>query len=291
MHPGIRAVRFLGLALVFCLPPAVRAEFVTQTQTQYAFTDPTDSSNHLLPTNWDTASTSFSGLQTPVINQYSGDPSKLNHIDITVDYSFKNLYSITFGMPSTASVSAVDSNHPDQAPQIGVGAGWPLASFVPSLQMAPNSDQAAGLSRSVTLNPGQPPATYSSSLNPNDPHFIPPYNFSQSFSTTLYPGNPDFQKFLGSGQVDLPIAAQGESRFQSTSGNAAGMVQTLAGATLTVTYATVPGLSGGALVSLGGGADLAAVPEPSSVVLVALGGGGLFLAHRYRRRGGVHGRV
>jgi len=111
--------------------------------------------------------------------------------------------------------------------------------------------------------------TWDSRFPITNPNFIPPTMTTQSFSLRLTAADAPslFPDFIGTGTVDLPVAATAFSSFHSNSGNGSGAVITTANAIVTIQYA------------------YSAVPEPSSIILLGLGIGIIFLASsRLRRR-------
>jgi len=215
-------------------------------------------------TNWDSSTSS----QTAPLVFQQFDPAAnptltLKEIDISVTFSTKNTYSMSFISPSTISVSAITPPDPNNrgavfAPTVSAdtaSGNWPLASFLPSLHV---QDTNGMLTKTATGVAGQ--TLDSAALGG-------PVNFGSTFNTAIMPGDLDFLKFVGSGSLSFPFWAQGVSTFTSSTGNGTGFVTTQAGVTMTVTYVT---------------GQRTTVPEPASVVLLGLGAGGILGVRRWR---------
>lgn len=233
----------------------VRPAWADVTQTQ---------SIPLTHTNWNSSTASLQGTDPLVFNQFnpSAHPTQtLQEVDITVKFNETNTYSMTFTGPATISVTAIDPADSIYAPTIAADTAsgkWPLSSFIPSLQV---QDAAGLLTRTVTEGKG---VSYPLTLGSAS---LTPANISTSQSTTLAPGSPGFNAFVGSGTISFPFLAEGGSMFSSGTGNGGGSVTTQSGVTMTVAYITTQNQI---------------VPEPSSVVLLGLGAAGLFVARRWR---------
>lgn len=153
---------------------------------------------------------------------------------------------------------------------------WTLANFSPS---AASFSLSANSQLTLSLPDSQPPLTtgigYSVSapvlLASGDRLTLGSGNLSGFGSFTLSSANYDLSPFVGTATLMLPASTFTTDDSHSTGGNHSEILQTLAGATLVVTY------------------NFTSVPEPSLAALLLPGLGlALWGGFRQRRRAPIH---
>lgn len=178
----------------------------------------------------------------------NGVKATLLAVGFHLDATFANQVSMQFQTASTTTVKATGEMH-----LFGVG-GRELT-------------ESPGFATSQTVSVNSVPANgiVTKTLAPTVYHDVRHNGFYQESSPQV------LAQYTGSGTVSLPVYASAHSDFRNSSGNAVGISNTSAAASISVVYfySFVPpaGLS---------------VPEPSSLALTGLGVVGLLAAGRGR---------
>jgi hypothetical protein len=218
-------------------------------------------SSGLVATNWGPGT---SGITDPLVfNQFDPKLGTLTGIDVTLSFSIRNDYLLTFvNTPITTTMylaTSMTSNPSvlsDPAQRAMLTDGPTVTLFGPNgsgqLIGPPETRQPVDFVKMTETS-----GTWSSLLPITNPHFIPPTVTQQTLSLTLTAaGAPSlFSEFVGAGKVGLPVDATANSSFYSSTGNGTGEVLTTANASVQIQYVFTP------LV----------IPEPSSAILLSLG--------------------
>jgi PEP-CTERM motif len=267
-----RTVRVVLSCLAFLVlshrPLAGGEVVVTPLQTQS-----TSPSGVLVATNWDE---STAHITNPLsFDQFDPKLGSLSSIDVTLTTNIRNDYKLIFvktPIPTTIFVATSQTTNPSvlagPTTRASLTDGPTVTLFGPDRTTqifgTPATRQPVDFVQ-MTESSG----TWSSLLPITNPNYIPPTVTHESFSLTLTAADAPslFSDFIGTGNVDLPVAASAFSSFYSSSGNGGGVVLTTANAVVTVQYVYV-----------------SSVPEPASGILLALGIGiGFALIQRHRR--------
>jgi hypothetical protein len=256
-------------ALTLCDRVAVGGTVTTPLQT---------GSIPMTPTDWGVGT---GGLTDPLtFAQFDPGLGTLTGVAITLSTTIHNDYELRFPqtpIPTTLYVATTATTDPSVLANSSLVSqltdGPTVTLLGPNgltpIFAAPGTTQPVDV---VTLT--KPNGTWSSLLPVTDPHFIPPSNATLSFSTTLDASNSPslFGQFIGTGTIAMPVTAEAQSSFYSSSGNGGGLVLTSADAVVTIQYQYTPF------------APPFVSPEPSGLVLLGLGAGlGLLAAGRARR--------
>jgi len=240
---GLKGLLTLGL-LQAVLAPCARAEFMVTVPTQSIPTTKTD---------WGPGTASLIALDPfqipkldPSVYQPLAPPGKTVSFDamsITLKYEFDNSVMLRFDNVSTITVNLNGNMHltlPDGVTDL---TGTPTF----GTSVTRSSTSADMFSKFVTVNPNPVIGTAAMGY--------------------LASTRPDIlASFTGTGTINLPVTAHGQSSFSSSSGNGQAIVITQASASISVVY------------------YYSFVPEPSSLALTGLGGAGLLVAGRKRLR-------
>jgi hypothetical protein len=222
------ALAALALATLVMVSPT-RAASMTTSQT---LSIPTTQ------TNWGPGSSS-----TPGPLEFSKfDPAlgALSSVQISLAYTFNHNISLTFDSPSTLTETTIGS----QIVVNGPGGGLYLKA-TPNPVTETQTNSAGPYPSTVTI----PSVTESKSTGP--------LTLTSPADLALYTAQ------TAGAKIGLPVLAQSNSEFTSSTGNGQGQINTSAAAEVTVSYTYTP------------------VPEPSTLALLGLGGAAL-LAHRRR---------
>jgi hypothetical protein len=202
---------------------------------------------------------------TPLVFQQFDDHAgalTLDSVDVKVDATIQNKFSVTFVTPATIFASAYSAFAADPSKTTPSLTIFAPDGKTPVLSMQVQYDPSK-LSESVSYGgqAGQTlPKTFTSTPAP--------VTQSQTFHLT---GPDALALFTGTNTLALPVTASAFSTFSSSSGNGQGSVSTMGSADVTVSYNYHDTIPVGQIV-----------PEPTSLALWGLGG--LTLAVRYRHR-------
>jgi len=178
----------------------------------------------------------------------NGVKATLLAIGFHLDATFTNQVSMEFRTPSTTTVKATGEMH-----LFGVGGR--------ELTVGPGF----ATSQTVTVDSVPKNGTVNKSFAPTVYHDIQHNGFYRDSSPQV------LAQYTGSGTVSLPVYASAHSDFRNSSGNAVGISNTAASASISVVYFY-------SYLPLG----QQNVPEPSSLALTGLGVVGLLAANRGR---------
>jgi hypothetical protein len=256
-------------ALTLCDRVAVGGTVTTPLQT---------GSIPMTPTNWGVGT---GGLTDPrTFAQFDPSLGTLTGVAITLSTTIHNAYMLEFPqtpIPTTlyvATTATTDPSvlaNPSLVRQLTDGPTVTLLGpdGLTPIFAAPGTTLPVDV---VTLT--EPGGMWSSFLPVNNPNYIPPSNANLSFATTLDASTSAslFRQFIGTGTIAMPVTAEAQSSFYSSSGNGGGLILTSADAVVTIQYQYIPF------------APPFVSPEPSGLVLLGLGAGlGLLAAGRARR--------
>ena len=270
MHRRIVGFGLLGAAwLALFHHPAAGGEILTPFQTQS-----TSPPGVMVATDWGVGTT---GITNPLtFEQFNPNLGSLSSISITLTTNIRNDYEMVFvktPIPTTLYLATSQTTDPSVLADPSLRAlltdGPTITVFGPNgttqIFGAPATRQPVDFVE-LTESSG----TWSSMFDITNPNFIPPTITKQSFSLTLTATDAPslFSEFIGTGDVNLPVAATAFSSFFSSSGNGGGAVRTVANAAVTIQYSY----------------SAAVIPEPSTAILLSLGIGISLFAIRRRRR-------
>jgi hypothetical protein len=206
--------------------------------------------------------------------------AKLLSVDVSFDWGFRSQITANFPSPSTPTSSITV----DAFGTITVGRPDVTITGIndpQSLLLFPNqsfdfenkqSFSGPGPAKFATV----PPSFYYHDLPPN--YMIPPEDLplklvdqGGAMTTTFTPSSSpdDFFKFLGPGTVGFDVVARAGLTIPNKSGNATGAAMTYAFPQMSVTY------------------NYSTIPEPPTLIVLGVGSAGLWLARRFRSRGGM----
>ena len=195
------------------------------------------------PTDW---SPGFPpGLADPLaIPKFDSTLGKLLSVNVEMNYSIKNDFSMNFISPAEITVGATQTKIVVERPDKSV-----IAQATP-----------ADVSRSSSIS------------GPSFPKGVtfPTLNRSGTTGFLTLNSAADLAMFTAAKKGDtlaLPVMATAQSTFSSSTGNGSGVVNTVAGANVVVTYTYAP----------------APVPEPATIAVLGAGVLGLIVSRRTRR--------
>lgn len=179
-------------------------------------------------------------LLAPEFDKFDPALGTLLSVQVALGYDFTHDISLTFTSPSTLTESTKDSQVVVNDPN-----GRLLLSGVPAPVTQSRFDFDGPFPNTVTI----PTITQNGSSGP--------LSLTSPADLALFTAAP------GDAKISLPVLAQSNSEFFSSTGNGSGRITTSAGATVTLSYNYVP------------------IPEPSTLAVVGLGGAVLMA---WRRR-------
>jgi hypothetical protein len=249
-------MRTLTLAslTIALLSITARADLITQEQA-------TSPAGVLVDTDWGPGT---HGIADPLsFARFDPHQGTLNALTIAFTEQIRNDFFLNFTTASTLTLTTNDPRHGNlTGPVVTLFGPDGVPFFDPSSTAQPPDV------RQVTASSG----TYSSLLNPTDPHFLAPTATEATLTRTI--SDPaTLAAFTGSGNVELPVTATAHSSFESSTGNGGGGVLTRARADVTLSYNYTPPTP-----------PPAAVPEPATVVSLVVGIGMVLARKVWRKR-------
>jgi hypothetical protein len=246
-------IRTLTLALAL-LSITARADLITQEQATFP-------AGVLVDTDWGPGT---QGIADPLtFARFDPHQGTLNALTIAFTEQIRNDFFLNFTTASTITLTTNDPRHGNlTGPVVTLFGPDGVPFFDPSSTAQPPDV------RQVMASSG----TYSSLLNPTDPHFLAPTATEATLTRTI--SDPaTLAAFTGSGNVELPVTATAHSSFESSTGNGGGGVLTRARADVTLSYNYTPPTP-----------PPAAVPEPATVVSLVVGIGMVLARKVWRKR-------
>ena len=249
MRRRIVGFGLLGVAwLALSHHPAAGGQIVTPLQTQS-----TSPPGVMVATDWGVGTT---GVTNPLsFGQFNPNLGSLSSIDITLTTTIRNDYEMVFvktPIPTTIYLATTQTTDPsvlaDPVKRALLTDGPTVTLFGPNgttpIFGAPATRQPVDLVQ-LTESSG----TWSSMFPITNPNYIPPTITEQSFSLTLTAADAPslFSDFIGTGDVNLPVAATAFSSYYSSSGNGGGAVLTKANAAVTIQYSYTRGCNPGTI--------------------------------------------
>ena len=278
MRRRIVGFALLGVACsLYSHHPVVGGEVLTPLQTQS-----TSAPGVMVATDWGVGTT---GITNPLtFNQFNPSLGSLSSIDITLTTTIRNDYKLVFvntPTPTTLYLATTQTTDPSVLANPSERASLtdgPTVTLLAHLMARRRSsafrrrDKPVDLVQLTESSGG----IWSSMFALSNPNYIAPTITEQTFSLTLTAADAPslFSEFIGSGDVNLPVAATAFSSFFSSDGNGGGAVRTTANAAVTIQYSyNAPSIGTQSLT-----------PEPSTAILLGLGIGITLFASRRRRR-------
>jgi hypothetical protein len=271
MRRRIVGFALLGVACsLYSHNPVVGGEVLTPLQTQS-----TSAPGVMVATDWGVGTT---GITNPLtFDQFNPSLGSLSSIDITLTTTIRNDYELVFvntPTPTTLYLATTQTTDPsvlaNPSERASLTDGPTVTLFGPNgttqIFGAPATRQPVDLVQLTESSSG----TWSSMFATTNPNYIAPTITEQTFSLTLTAADAPslFSEFIGSGDVNLPVAATAFSSFFSSDGNGGGAVRTTANAAVTIQYSY----------------DAIVTPEPSTAILLGLGISISLFASTRRRR-------
>ena len=178
-------------------------------------------------TNWGPGT---SGVGPLVFSKFDPTLGTLNSVQISMAYTFNHDINLTFGSPSTLSEKTTGSQIVVEGPGGGV-----YLTGTPN----PVSQELANSAGPYPFTKTFPTASVSNTTAP--------LTLTSPADLALYTAHTAGET------VSLPVLAQSNSAFSSSTGNGQGQIKTTASAKVTVSYTYTP------------------VPEPSTLAILGLG--------------------
>jgi hypothetical protein len=188
-------------------------------------------------TNWGPGSPSTLGPLE--FSKFDPTLGTLNSVQISMAYTFSHDISLTFDSPSTLTETTIGS----QIVVNGPGGGLYLTA-TPDPVSNTQTNSSGPYPSTVTI----PTTTENKTTGP--------LTLTSPADLALYTAQTAGEK------IGLPVLAQSNSEFTSSTGNGRGQINTSAAAEVTVSYTYTP------------------VPEPSTLALLGLGGAALLASRR-----------